>query len=424
MSSYVTATTALKFGGGRFRFPTQIITSTAGGNNLATVSRLSFFTPAYPCADMQFLFVNYYVNINGISGAELGMGNPLPVQYSFRVNGGAWRTGMIGGSATPTLADRSNNWSDTGLVPETIPPRTEVDVVTLESVTEGQFRPGGVRPLTTSGVTEFGRRDAVVANLTTYLSGTAMVTNLSGVDVSMYGPAGVICKAPPNVHSVLILGDSIAYNRNATLTTATSLNLQGDFSIGLDAAEFGANNAAIQGIKLQWESQSDATSSFVLRPAAYTMLPQLPFDIIIGEAGENDVTSSGTLLSTVQGFLTNNVARLRTYFPGVRIGWTTPQPHVNTAGDYTTFAGQVVPTWNALGAVMFQLRDWERIGNAGGVLDFVYDLTPFFGDKAGIDHWRSDLGSITTDDGTHKTDLGHAFGATVIRNAAQSGAMQ
>lgn len=430
--------TQLRFAGGRFRWPTKQVASTTGGGNLAVISDLSWVTPAYDLLDLQFLFPAYYCDINGVSGPEKLVGNNLGLRYAVKIGAsGSWSQGSIGGSLTPTLVDGTNNWTETGqFSPQSwIPAGTQCSIRTIASVANGQNRPGGMRNVTSGTGTgpfilEAARKDAVVANLEALLTNPAPITsNVSGIDLDIYGPAAVIGTARTGHRSILILGDSIDYSRSGSASAADDAsNNQGMWSPAFQAAGWGHCTPAFQGVKLQFESASDATASLVRRAAAFTMLPQLPFDTLVAGTLRND--TGATAFATVQGWFNNYTARVRSLFPGIRLGHATPCPF--TTGTFTTLAGQTVATGasSPLGP-MFQMRDYIQ-ALAGGRLDFSVSRA-ILGAKAfnasdPEDKWRTDTGSgggkdttAWTSDGTHPNDLAQSTAAAAILSQINAG---
>lgn len=423
--------TSLRFVDSRARLPNISVAATVGGNNLAVCSEQVFFTPGFPVKDLRFLFPAWFVNINGVSAPETNIGNTIGVYFSMEVAAGPWVTGTIGAQSPATISDGLEQWSDVVSTGGYLAPYTRVTTRTLIFVNDTQARPGGLRTIATGGVVENGaRRSATVATLVPCLAGGSMTSlgaAVSGIDLDLYGPGAAVGTAVGSPRSILVNGDSIDYDRSGTLTNSDAHQNQGMWAPAIFGAGYGSSTMAIQGLKMQFEGATDATAGYVKRPRAILALPSLPMDTIVTGLQHND--TSGATFTTMKNFGDKTIARYKSFFPTVRIGWAGPMPF--TTGTFTTVVGQ---TQNAAAispaGAAWAFRDYMK-GLAGGTIQFFIDrsLAGGFSHQIGTvlteDIWWTGDGNNTayTLDGTHPIDVMHALLATWIQTQVMGGVM-
>lgn len=357
------------FADARLRFPveTATITDSGAASIVRHVNQVVLASPAYDVTDAKWFFANWY-QLSTSTSQEVTAGCSIVIdKLAIKVNVGGtvkWKNLTSGLPLTITTSD-AGGWTN-ALTGVTIPAnstylmRVAWHVPTLSgNCTVPTVTSWKALTFFGTGVSDSSQGDTE-ANASTItglvpIDDATTQTNLNNGGTSRWlPPALMVAKGGDGRKVAEVAGDSISFGTSATTVPEayTARGVWGFIPVGLDDAasssriafgHFGIPGSAPttwgSNKSVYWEKKASAVRTITALQGAP------PFDVIINQGGENDLT--GLMTGT------NPSANLQAWYNGVRAEWPGVPiiqaqllPEATSNDNFATLANQSVTASN------------------------------------------------------------------------------
>lgn len=398
----ISQTTQWMLSGNGWRCPTQHYVP--GSSGLWGVSEKWFISDDYWTFAPRFLFANWYLTTSGGGGQEAANGNSINIEglsIQVGINGTPTQLTVNGSSATYTLADDTEIWSDTPSSVIAIPPRTRCCIRVAWAVPNSSSNIASPYP----GVRQmFGDKAEYSGSATLSAKVTAGGISSStpaGNLVYFYTASAMVAQGWDGRPVVLGFGTSIESGGGSgqSRLMAGPMGSIGPIEKGMDSTYGGAprlpfTNWSVSSGLAAGISGTGANQGLTRRMRALSVLSNVPMTAVYSGFGTNDATGT---LSTWQSNMTALWSALKTGFPSCRLIQSTLWPRTASTDGFTTVGNQSAQSanWTYPTGTAYGLYNWMKGNNPSSfALDGVIDILDLVDNKSGggtRGTWRVDL---------------------------------